>query len=136
MAAIRSVNTAPELMLRRLLRQAGAKGYRLHRSDVVGRPDMAFMRYRLAVFVDGAYWHGHPSLWPPDRVATPYWTQKIARNRARDQEVNVALHAAGWEVVRIWDCDLLDEPERAVGRVLDALTERGWSRGGPAREAD
>ncbi len=61
MAAIRSKNTKPELALRKALREVGATGYRLHRKDVPGRPDLAFIRWKVAVFVDGVFfWHGHP----------------------------------------------------------------------------
>ncbi len=63
MAAIRSKDTKPELAMRAALRRAGATGYRLHRRDIPGRPDAAFIRWKVAVFVDGAFWHGHPDHW-------------------------------------------------------------------------
>jgi DNA mismatch endonuclease, patch repair protein len=80
MAAIRSKNTKPELALRIALRRAGATGYRLHRRDLPGRPDVAFMRWKVAVFVDGVFWHGHPDFWDPDTASSDYWRTKISRN--------------------------------------------------------
>lgn len=124
MAAIRSKNTKPELAMRAALRAAGATGYRLHRRDIPGRPDMAFMRWKVAVFVDGAYWHGHLDHVRPH--ASPYWVEKIARNRARDAAADTALLEAGWTVVRVWDIDVKADLPGAVERVLLALRASGW----------
>lgn len=126
MAAIRGRDTKPELEMRRLLRAAGATGYRLHRKDLPGRPDVAFLRWRVAVFVDGSYWHGHPDVWPEGRVASEYWMGKIARNRWRDERATSDLEAVGWTVLRILDVDLRADPDGSVARVADALRRRGW----------
>lgn len=125
MAAIRSKNTRPELLLRRALRQAGATGYRLHLHSLPGRPDIAFTRWRIAIFVDGVFWHGHPDHFDPT-TASPYWREKIARNRERDRQADEALMAAGWTVVRLWDLDIKDVPDVTVNRVLRALSVAGW----------
>lgn len=124
MAAIRSKDTKPELAMRAALRRAGATGYRLHRRDLPGRPDIAFIRWKVAVFVDGAYWHGHPDHVRPN--ASPYWVAKMERNRARDAAADEALHALGWTVVRIWDIELLADPEACRDKVLQALLASGW----------
>lgn len=113
--------------MRKLLREHGASGYRLHRRDLPGRPDIAFMRWRVAVFVDGAFWHGHPDLWHEGRVTNVYWRTKIARNISRDRAADRALREAGWVVVRVWDVDLQKDPDLSVSRVLRSLAARGWN---------
>jgi DNA mismatch endonuclease (patch repair protein) len=123
MASIRGSDTKPELLLRRALWRAGTRGWRCHWRAPGGRIDIAFTRWRLAVFVDGSFWHGHPSKWAPGRWSG-YWDEKIKRNRARDAAQNEALRAAGWEVVRVWDFEVEQHPEVVVSRVAAALSAR------------
>ncbi|MCF3937174.1 very short patch repair endonuclease [Gordonia tangerina] len=126
MAAIRSKNTKPELALRAALRAAGATGYRLHRKDLAGRPDLAFIRWKVAVFVDGVFWHGHPDHWNPEKASSEYWRAKIAHNIARDRVADAALTSAGWTVVRVWDTEIKKDVNSCAARVLDALHASGW----------
>src|SRR4051794_20430135 len=109
MAAIRSKNTKPEIALRRALHQAGASGYCLHRKDLPGRPDLAFIRWKVAVFVDGVFWHGHPDHWNPEKSASQYWRDKIQRTILRDRAADNALAERGWRVVRVWDTQIRDD---------------------------
>jgi DNA mismatch endonuclease (patch repair protein) len=125
MAAIRSRDTKPELALRRALWAAGVRGWRCHRGDLPGRPDLAFGRWRVAVQVDGVYWHGHPDHIRPN--ASPYWVEKIRRNQERDRAADAALAAAGWETVRMWDRDIAEDLDGCVARVLAALHARGFT---------
>jgi DNA mismatch endonuclease (patch repair protein) len=125
MASIRSSHTRPERALRSALRQAGESGYRVHWRGPGGRIDIAFVGRKVAVFVDGSFWHGHPSKWQPGRW-NGYWDEKIKRNLARDADQNQALAEAGWIVLRFWDfevdrdasdvarkvCEVLDKPVR------------------------
>src|SRR4051794_27599413 len=83
MAAIRSKNTRPEMRLRRALWSSGIRGWRCHRRNLPGRPDLSWGRWRVAVEVDGAFFHGHPDYIRPG--ASPYWVEKIARNQERDR---------------------------------------------------
>ncbi len=128
MAAIRSKNTKPELALRAALRQVGATGYRLHRKDIPGKPDLCFIRWKVAVFVDGVFWHGHPDHWDPETAVSDYWRTKIARNMERDRAAEKALSGLGWTVVRIWDQDIKTDLTVCVRRVTEALCARGWKR--------
>jgi DNA mismatch endonuclease (patch repair protein) len=91
--------------------------------ELPGSPDIVFTRWRLAVFVDGVWWHGHPD-WLPAGRRGPYWDQKIARNRERDGRVDETLSLLGWRVLRIWDKDVLSDPDAAAGRVGAALAEQ------------
>jgi DNA mismatch endonuclease (patch repair protein) len=126
MAAIRAKDTKPEMALRAALRREGATGYRLHRRDIPGRPDVAFIRWGVAVFVDGVFWHGHPDHWDPVRASSEYWWTKISRNVERDRAADAALSALGWTVVRVWDQDVKADVGACVQRITNALTERGW----------
>ncbi len=118
MARVRTRNTAPEIALRRALYAAGLRGWRLHR-PLPGRPDLAFGRARLCVFVDGAFWHGHPNYYSGQ--SGEFWDRKIERNRQRDKRVNEELSKLGWRVLRLWDFEVERDPADCVRRVLEEL---------------
>lgn len=123
MACVKSRDTGPEITLRRALHAAGVRGWRCHRKSLPGSPDLAFGRARLAVFVDGGFWHGHPRKWWPGRSGS-YWDAKIERNIARDRRVDGELESMGWRVLRLWDLDLEADPDTAAQLVIDELRER------------
>ena len=132
MAAVKSKNTSPELGLRRALFAEGIRGWRCHYKRAAGTPDLAWPALRVAVFVDGAFWHGHPSRHKPGRSGD-YWDEKIALNIERDRQVDAVLEDAGWTVVRVWDFEIRRDMLGVVGRVVEALSERadghaGWQR--------
>ena len=110
MRRVKGRDTAPELRVRAMLRAAGLTGYRLHRRDLPGRPDIAFIGRRAAIFVHGCFWHGHdcPRGARAPKANAAYWTAKIARNRARDTAAKAALETAGWRVLTVWECALRD----------------------------
>jgi DNA mismatch endonuclease (patch repair protein) len=89
---------------------------------VPGTPDLCWKGRRIAVFVDSAWWHGHPTRWTPGRHP-PNWDAKIRTNRQRDEEVNRLLDEAGWKVLRIWDFELDDDVEAAVAAVKAAISD-------------
>ena len=123
MARVKATDTGPEVALRKALYALGARGWRCHRSALPGKPDVAFGRARVAVFVDGAFWHGHPSKYWPGRCG-PYWDKKIARNRERDRDVDSRLRTLGWRVIRLWDFEIEPDPEPAARRVLRCVRAR------------
>ena len=127
MAAVRQRDTEPEVALRRALYAAGIRGWRCNWSGAPGRPDLAWPARRIAVFVDGAFWHGHPSRHRPGRSGS-YWDEKIAGNVARDRRIDAELRAAGWEVLRIWDFEVRRELVNVVERVAALLSARGPSK--------
>jgi DNA mismatch endonuclease (patch repair protein) len=119
MARVRTADTAPEIALRRALWAAGLRGYRCHPKGLAGRPDLAWIGRRLAVFVDGAFWHGHPDhYWGQ---SGKFWDEKIDRNRARDEKVNRELTDAGWMVLRLWDFEVESDLAACVERVRASL---------------
>lgn len=123
MTAVRSRDTGPEVALRRALYAAGVRGWRCHWKKAPGTPDIAWPRQRVAVFVDGAFWHGHPSRHKPGRSGR-YWDEKIDRNIERDREVDARLENAEWRVLRLWDFEVNKELETSVSRVLAVLESR------------
>jgi DNA mismatch endonuclease (patch repair protein) len=106
MAAVRSKgNKATELKMVAILRAGGITGWRRHQG-LLGRPDFVFRRQRLAVFIDGCFWHGCPNHCRMPKTNTEYWNPKIAGNKRRDREVTVALRAKGWRICRLWEHEL------------------------------
>ncbi|MBK7946983.1 MAG: very short patch repair endonuclease [Flavobacteriales bacterium] len=121
MSRIRAKDTKPELILRANLRAAGITGYRLHYAKAPGRPDIAFVNRKLAVFVHGCFWHGCPHCLPrkPKRNKW-YWLPKLERNKERDAEKAAALKDAGWRVLTLWECRIKRLPDAQVARVIKA----------------
>lgn len=107
MRAVKSRDTKPEMVVRRAAHALGYR-FRLHRKDLPGSPDLAFPRFKKAIFVHGCFWHGHDCARGARKPKTnaAYWEQKIARNKARDARVRGELAALGWESLTIWECEL------------------------------
>ncbi len=124
MSRIRSRDTKPELALRSALHAAGIRGWRCHPKGIPGKPDVAFTRWRVAVFVDGCFWHGHPDFFTVGKSGA-YWDAKIARTKERDRLANEALEMAGWTVLRFWDFEVENGLEECVDEVEAALVESG-----------
>jgi DNA mismatch endonuclease (patch repair protein) len=122
MAAVKGKNTGPEMVLRKALYAAGVRGWRCHYRRVAGTPDIAWPRRKVAVFVDGAFWHGHPSRHRPGRSGS-YWDDKIARNVERDRAVDAALEDLGWSVVRVWDFEVKRDLSSVVAKIRAVLRE-------------
>lgn len=132
MQANRRRDSKPELALRSLLHRAGYRyrcDYRLQFGTEAVRPDIVFTKSRIAVFVDGCFWHSCPSHGSNPRTNTDYWGPKLARNRERDARNLEVLEGAGWLVVRVWEHDDLGA---AVCRISDAIAERAATCEGSA----
>lgn len=113
-------NRATELRLASLLRANGITGWRRH-AKMMGCPDFTFPAARLAVFVDGCFWHGCPRCYQAPKQNAAFWRRKIDRNRARDRGVVRALRFMNWRVIRIWECRLTHSPKSAVRRLERVL---------------
>jgi DNA mismatch endonuclease (patch repair protein) len=120
MARIRGTDTWPERLLRQLL-WAGGQRYRLHFKTPAGRADLAFVAKRLAVFVDGCFWHGCPQHYVPPRSSRQFWAGKLRGNVERDQRQTQQLHEAGWRVLRFWEHEVAEDCIRVVDAVVRAL---------------
>jgi DNA mismatch endonuclease (patch repair protein) len=110
MRRVKSTDTAPEMTVRKALRKLGV-GYRLHRADLPGKPDIAMPGRKLVLNIHGCFWHGHDCARGArmPKANRPYWEAKIARNRARDAEHRTAIEAMGWRAVTLWECELKDD---------------------------
>lgn len=109
MGRVRSLNTKPEMLVRRLLHKHGFR-FRLHRKDLPGQPDIYLPKHRLAVFVHGCFWHGHEGCKRSKLPSTnsAFWENKIAGNRRRDAQIIQTLHEADVLTVVLWECELKD----------------------------
>jgi len=105
MSKIHSRDTDPEVQLRRELFQRGFR-YRVNRKGLAGRPDIVFPRERLAVFVDGCFWHGCPVHYEAPMTNAPFWNRKLRENRRRDERATRHLQAEGWAVIRFWEHEI------------------------------
>ncbi len=127
MAAIRSSNTKPEREVRSLLHAAGFR-FRVHARTLPGTPDIVLARFRLVVFVHGCYWHGHGCR--RDHTSStnrPYWTEKLARNQARDRRRRRELRTLGWRTRVIWECSARSSTDRLI-RELRRMSVDGGTR--------
>lgn len=132
MQANRSSNTGPEMQVRHALREAGLPGYRLHWKKASGRPDVCYPGRKVAIFVNGCFWHRCPycSL-PEPRSNVSFWEEKFARNRARDQRNHAELLDAGWTVVVVWECRLKKgRAEQTMREVVDVVRQADGSASG------
>jgi DNA mismatch endonuclease (patch repair protein) len=118
MAKVRSINTGPELIVRRRLHALGFR-FRLHAKDLPGKPDIVLPRYRSVIFVHGCFWHSHVEC---SKAKLPvsnkeFWRKKIARNVERDEQACLLLKQRGWRVFVLWECAI------AKARCFDELAK-------------
>lgn len=122
MSANRASDTAPERRVRAALARRGIGGYRLNPKGVTGRPDVAFLDRRVAVFVHGCFWHYCPLC----RRKLPkshrgFWKQKFQLNRERDARKRGLLEEQGWNVLELWECQIHDALPRCMAEIEEAL---------------
>ncbi len=128
MSAIRGVNTRPEIRVRSLLHRQGFR-FRLHVRNLYGRPDIVLPRYRVVIFIQGCFWHGHGCLlfkWPSTRPE--FWHAKIEHNRENDRQAQETLRASGWRVAVVWECVMKGRLRLNDASLSDRLSE--WIRDG------
>ena len=127
MSHIHSDSTKPELRLRHALWNLSFR-YRINDHRLPGSPDIVFPKYRTVVFVHGCFWHGHLNCKTSHipKTNTDFWTAKVARHQARDQEVWRKLEAKGWSVIIVWECELKNAAlEDTVFRVAQEIVRNG-----------
>ena len=122
MQAIKSKDTTIELALRKALWSKGIR-YRKNCKTLIGKPDIAITKYKIAVFCDSEYWHGFDWENRNRKIKSnrEYWIPKIERNMARDKEVNAALEQEGWTVIRFWERQIRKELDGCVNEILTAI---------------
>lgn len=122
MSQIRGKNTKPEIYLRRALSAINLR-YRL-KNTLPGKPDIVFPATRVAVFVDGCFWHGCPRHSVRPKTNTKFWDTKIKANKRRDESVNKLLRKNGWCVLRIWEHEIEINLDRCVSKIEKELHKR------------
>lgn len=131
MGRIRSNNTRPEVLLRRALWAAGSR-FRVNHRTPGGRADVVFLRAKIAVFVDGCFWHGCPEHYVSPRTGSQFWAKKLSENLERDERQTKTLKAEGWTVIRVWEHEVLEDSAAVVAQLLrepTLISERsttGW----------
>ncbi|MBM6731416.1 very short patch repair endonuclease [Megasphaera stantonii] len=122
MSRIRSKNTKAELLLRKALWKKGIR-YRKNVANLTGKPDIVITRCKIAVFVDGDFWHGNPKEKLQQRLGTNrnYWIEKIEKNKARDKAVTEELTENGWLVLRFWESDVKKDLNACVDKILSYI---------------
>lgn len=124
MRAIRSKDMKPEILVRRLAHSLGYR-FRLHRKDLPGKPDLAFIGKKKAIFVHGCFWHQHSTCREgrPPHSNSAYWSPKLARNVERDHENISGLTERGWQTMTIWECETKNLAALS-GRITNFLDEQ------------
>lgn len=123
MSRIHNKDTKPEIKLRKALWHAGVR-YRKNDKTLPGKPDIVITKYKIAIFVDGDFWHGNP-LYRSKHVRTnsDFWNKKIHTNIERDKEVNDQLTEMGWMVIRIWESDIKKDINKCIDIILREIPE-------------
>ncbi|MCB1231676.1 MAG: DNA mismatch endonuclease Vsr [Verrucomicrobiae bacterium] len=116
-----SGNRSTELKLMRILKEEKIHGWRRNQS-ILGKPDFLFRSKRVAVFVDGCFWHGCPKCYRRPKSNQEFWDRKVRTNRARDRQVKRELESRGWKVVRFWEHELKHQG-RVVAKLRRALVQ-------------
>ena len=127
MSAVKSKDTEPELMLRKALWHTGLR-YRKNYKQLPGKPDVVFLRKKVAIFCDGDFWHGHnwairglKSLDEELNGYSDFWRTKILKNIERDEKNNRLLMEMGWTVIRFWESEIRSKLDECVQRVVDTI---------------
>ncbi len=126
MSKIRSVSMLERKFAKMLSKRTYPLGYRhrLNYKKVPGRPDIAFVGRKIAVFVDGSFWHGYQFAKKRSKLPNAFWVTKIQNNMRRDRRNRMALKKLGWQHVRVWEHDIRKKPDECVQRVMEALFEK------------
>jgi DNA mismatch endonuclease (patch repair protein) len=127
MSLIRSKgNKGTELALMLMFRASKISGWRRH-PTLIGKPDFCFQKQKVAIFVDGCFWHGCPQHSNIPHNNRSFWQKKISSNKLRDRYVNKELRALGWSVIRLWEHDIKRRPQACIKRVQIALAPNAKS---------
>jgi DNA mismatch endonuclease, patch repair protein len=129
MSAVRSKgNRSTEWRLRPYLVQAGLRGWKVQANDLPGKPDFIFLKERLAIFVDGCFWHGCPICYRMPHSNKRYWQNKIKNNKTRDKKNIKKLHELNWKVIRLWEHQLKKCPIVCIEIILSNLDRPKYNR--------
>jgi DNA mismatch endonuclease (patch repair protein) len=120
MSRIRGKNTGPEAKIRKMLIAEGIRGYRLH-FRLPGKPDIVFTKKKIAIFIDGCFWHKCPVCFQEPETRKEFWMKKIQSNVDRDKKVNKQLEDDRWTVLRFWEHDVRKNPDTIVKKISETI---------------
>jgi DNA mismatch endonuclease (patch repair protein) len=120
MSRIRGKNTGPEIKLRKLLWSQGVRGYRIH-YKLPGKPDIIFTKKKIAIFIDGCFWHNCPACFQEPETRKEFWMKKIGSNVERDLKNTRQLQEEGWTVLRFWEHEIRKTPDKVVEKILQYI---------------
>ena len=123
MKAVKSKGTKLEKRLTATLAGMGISGWKKNVKSITGKPDVAFLDQKIAIFVDGCFWHGCKIHYKPPSTRSKFWSEKIVQNKKRDKKVSRELKQAGWKVVRCWEHEVVKYPEKIIGKIENALKQ-------------
>lgn len=123
MQNIRSKGTTPEKIVIRELKKHRVY-FAAHATSIIGKPDIVFRKKRIAVFIDSDFWHGHPRRFIKPKSNIKYWREKITRNKERDKKVNKELRKNGWTILRFWEYDIKNNPQKVINKILETLRQK------------
>lgn len=121
MSQVKSKNTKLEDIFRIYILSRGIKGYRIGKKNIVGKPDLYFGKYKVAVFIDGCFWHKCPVCLSIPSSNSKFWEEKLAKNLARDKKVNDTLRSAGIKVVRLWGHEIKKDIDKCYRKLVKEL---------------
>lgn len=122
MSKIRGVNTSPELKLRKELWSSGLR-YRINYKKIAGKPDIAIVKHKIAIFIDGEFWHGYNWQEKKKKIKSnrKYWIKKIEGNMKRDIENNEKLKEQGWIVMRFWEKEIKNDIDKCIEQIYNKI---------------
>lgn len=124
MSSIHAKNTRPEILLRKALWENGLSGYRLHWKKVPGKPDIAYPQKKIAIFVNGCFWHRCPHCKPSfPKTNVGFWRNKFDKNIERDKTKSSELRKMGWKVVTIWECQIKNDIQTCVKIIKKTISQ-------------
>jgi len=116
MASIQGKNTRPEITIRKMLWQKGLR-YRIHNKTIFGTPDISIKKKKLAVFIDGCFWHGCKRCYEEPKSNVKFWRKKIKDNRKRRTDVKSRLKSEGWKIIEMWEHEINDNPKKTAEQI-------------------
>lgn len=122
MSRIRGKNTGPEIKLRKMLWSQGIRGYRIHQ-NLTGKPDIVYTKKKIAIFIDGCFWHKCPICFQEPETRKEFWMEKINSNVERDTKNTQQLLEDGWTVMRFWEHEVRKKPEEVIEKISLSLQQ-------------
>lgn len=121
MSKIRSANTKPELVIRKALWKKGLR-YRIHDKSIIGTPDVSNKSKKIAIFIDGCFWHGCPTCYNKPKSNTAYWNEKLRYNKNRRNLVKKKLDDDDWKILEFWECSITDNLDGVVSKICKTFS--------------